>query len=103
MPRQGRLGEVKLANVRWYNAAPTALAPLLLALIPWAIAVLRTRQGWHFTPLDAGLAFLIAPQFLACWPSATDWKLSLRSWPLLLLGATAWWIKLNGMAFFRLA
>ena len=103
VPRQGRLGEVKLANARWYNAAPTALAPLLLVLLPWWVAVLRTRPGWHFVPLDAGLAFLLAPQFLACWPSAADWKLSLRSWPLLLLGAAAWWIKVEGMTLFRLA
>jgi hypothetical protein len=98
-----QLGEVRLANARWYNAAPTALAPLLLVLLPWWIAVLRTRPGWHFTPLDAGLAFLIAPQFLSCWPSATDWKLALRSWPLLALGAAAGLAKVNGLSFFRLA
>ncbi len=88
-----RLGEVKLANASWYNAALTALAPLLLVLIPWWIAVLRTRGAWHFTPLDAGLAFLVAPQFLACWPSAADWKLAMRSWPLLIIagaGCYAW-------------
>lgn len=101
IPRRGQLGEVKLANARWYNAALTALAPLLLALIPWSIAVLRTRGAWHFMPLDAGLAFLIAPQFLACWPSATDWKLALRSWPLLLLGAAGWWVYVNGLSSFR--
>ena len=86
-----RLGEVRLANARWYNSAFTALAPLGLALIPWGIAVLRTRGAWHFTPLDAGLAFLIAPQFLACWPSATDWKLAVRSWPLVLIAAAGWY------------
>lgn len=98
-----QLGEVRLANARWYNAAPTALAPLLLVLLPWWIAVLRTRPGWHFTPLDAGLAFLIAPQFLSCWPSAADWRLALRSWPLLALGAAAGLAKVDGLSFFRLA
>ncbi|WP_426344851.1 hypothetical protein ACN9MU_15730 [Pseudoduganella sp. R-32] len=86
-----RLGEVKLANARWYNSAFTALAPLLLALIPWCVAVLRTRGTWHFEALDAGLAFLVAPQFLACWPSATDWKLAVRSWPLLLIAGAGWY------------
>ncbi|MGW8392062.1 hypothetical protein [Pseudoduganella sp. HUAS MS19] len=98
--REGKgylLGEVKLANASWYNAAPTALAPLLLVLVPWGIATLRTRTAWHFTPLDAGLAFLIAPQFLACWPSAADWKLAMRSWPLPLIAGAGWyaWIKLG--------
>jgi hypothetical protein len=100
IPRRGQLGEVKLANARWYNAAPAALAPLLLVLIPWSAALLRTRPGWHFSALDAGLAFLIAPQFLACWPSATDWKLALRSWPLLLPAGAAWWVYVNGLSFF---
>jgi hypothetical protein len=86
-----QLGEVKLANARWYNAAPTALAPLLLVLIPWWVALLRTRGNWHFSALDAGLVLLLAPQFLACWPSSTDWKLAMRSWPLLLISGAAWY------------
>ncbi len=93
-----RLGEVKLANARWYNSALTALAPLGLALIPWWIAVLRTRGDWHFTPLDAGLAFLLAPQFLACWPSLTDWKLAMRSWPLVLIAAACWYFYAETLA-----
>lgn len=92
IPSRGKLGEVKLANARWYNSAPTALAPLLLVLIPWWIAVLRTRPGWHFMPLDAGLALLIAPQFLACWPSVADWKLAMRSWPLPLIAGAGWYV-----------
>ena len=103
VPRGGKLGEVRLANARWYNAAPTALAPLLLALLPWWVAGLRTQPGWHFVPLDAVLAFLLAPQFLACWPSAADWKLSLRSWPLIFLAGAAGWIYVDRMALFRLA
>ena len=97
--RSWTLGEVKLANARWYNAAPTALAPMALVLLPWWVAVLRTPPGWHFTPLDAGLAFLLAPQFLACWPSAADWKLALRSWPLLLIAGAAWyvWMRYPGL------
>lgn len=90
--RGWQLGAVKLANVRWYNAAPAALAPFAVALIPFVVALWRTRFGWRFEGLDAGLAFLLAPQFLSWWPSAEDWKIALRSWPYSLLAAGAWWM-----------
>ena len=77
------LGSVRLANVRWYNAAPMALAPLLVVLLPFVAAWWRTRPGSVFGPADIGLALLVAPQFLACWPSPTDWRIALRSWPML--------------------
>jgi len=96
--RKGRvweLGSVSFANLRWYNAAPAALAPLLILLLPFSVAAWRTRPGWHFTPLDLLLAVLLAPQFLSFWPSPVDWRLALRSWPWLILGAAAaglfWW------------
>jgi hypothetical protein len=79
------IGSVRLANVRWYNAAPMALAPLLLLALPFLIAAARTGAGLAFTWTDAALAFLIAPQFLACWPSSTDWRIALHSWPYALL------------------
>ncbi|TFW22461.1 hypothetical protein E4L96_08015 [Massilia arenosa] len=91
-----RLGEVRLNNLRWYNAAPAALAPLGLLAIPIAVAWYRTRfASWHFAPLDVGLTFLLGPLFLSFWPSPVDWKLALRSWPYLLViacgaGAYAW-------------
>lgn len=91
--RTGRgwdLGSVTLMRVRWYNAAPTALAPLALCLVPLGVAWWRTRPGWQFEPLDLGLAFLVAPQFLSFWPSPSDWRLAMRSWPYLVLaGAIA--------------
>jgi hypothetical protein len=89
--RGWELGSVRLTNVRWYNAAPSALAPFLVVLVPLAVAWWRTRSGLDFQWIDVALAFAVAPQFLACWPSATDWKLSLRSWPYLLIAAAAWW------------
>lgn len=86
--RSWELGSVTFANLRWYNAAPAALAPLLVILLPFAVAAWRTRPGWHFAPLDLALAFLLAPQFLSFWPSPVDWRLAARSWPwLLLIGA----------------
>lgn len=84
------LGSVLLTRVRWYNAAPAALAPFLVVLLPWMVAAWRTRPGWHFQWLDLALAFAVAPQFLACWPSKVDWKIALRSWPYLLILAALW-------------
>jgi hypothetical protein len=82
------LGSVTFANLRWYNAAPAALAPFLVLLLPFAVAVWRTRPGWHFEPLDLALTFLLAPQFLSFWPSPVDWRLAVRSWPWLVVIAT---------------
>lgn len=83
--RNWELGSVTFLNLRWYNAAPSALAPLLVLLVPLAVAAWRTEPGWHFQPLDLGLAWLLAPQFLSFWPSPTDWRLAARSWPYLVV------------------
>jgi hypothetical protein len=90
--RKGRgweLGSVTFANLRWYNAAPAALAPLLVLLVPLAVALLRTKPGWHFAPLDLALALFLAPQWLSFWPSPVDWRLAVRSWPWLVILAMA--------------
>jgi hypothetical protein len=86
------LGSVQLTRVRWYNAAPSALAPFLVVVLPFLVAAWRTRSGLHFTWLDVALAFAVAPQFLACWPSKVDWKIALRSWPYLVIAAGLWWL-----------
>jgi hypothetical protein len=83
--RDWQLGSVTFANLRWFNAAPSALAPLLVLLVPFAVAAWRTRTGWRFEPLDLALAWLLAPQFLSFWPSTTDWRLAARSWPWLVI------------------
>ncbi len=93
--RKGRhweLGSVTLTRVRWYNAAPAALAPLLIILIPLAVAWWRTRPGWSFLLIDAAIAFALAPQFLSFWPSRVDWRIALRSWPWLFILAPAAWL-----------
>jgi len=87
-----QLGAVMLANIRWYNAAPAALAPLLIVAIPVLVAYWRTRTGLHFEALDIALAFLLAPQFLSFIPSSADWKIAVLSWPYLLLVGGAWWV-----------
>lgn len=75
------LGSVTFANLRWYNAAPAALAPLLVLLVPLGVAWWRTRAGLAFEPLDLALMLFLAPQFLSFWPSPVDWQLAARSWP----------------------
>jgi hypothetical protein len=86
-----QLGSVTLTRVRWYNAAPSALAPFLIILIPFAAGWWRTRAAWHFQLIDIAIAFALAPQFLSFWPSKVDWLIALRSWPMLLiLAALAW-------------
>jgi hypothetical protein len=92
--RQGRtweLGSVTFANLRWYNAAPAALAPFLVLLVPLGVAWWRTRGTWRFGVPDLLLTLLLAPQFLSFWPSPVDWRLALRSWPwpVLVITATA--------------
>ena len=104
--RNGRvweLGSVSFANLRWYNAAPAALAPLLILLLPLAVAAWRTQPGWRFAPLDLLLAVLLAPQFLSFWPSPVDWRLAARSWPWVLVLGVAGAIYLGHDALPRLA
>jgi hypothetical protein len=60
--------------------------------LPFLVAAWRTRTGLHFTWLDVALAFAVAPQFLACWPSKVDWKIALRSWPYLLIACCLWYL-----------
>ncbi len=79
------LGSVTFSNLRWYNAAPAALAPLLILLVPLAVAAGRTSPGWRFAPIDLAIGALLAPQFLSFWPSPVDWRLAARSWPWLVL------------------
>ncbi|MDB5907255.1 MAG: hypothetical protein JWP34_1369 [Massilia sp.] len=83
------LGSVTLTRVRWYNAAPAALAPFLIILLPFVVAYWRTAPGWRFRLADLLIALALAPQFLSFWPSAVDWRIALRSWPYLLIIAGA--------------
>ncbi|MES2126244.1 MAG: hypothetical protein V4463_03140 [Pseudomonadota bacterium] len=84
------LGSVMLTRVRWYNAAPSALAPFLILLLPLAVAWWRARGAWHFQWLDVILAFALAPQFLSFWPSNGDWRIAWRSWPCVLAIGMGW-------------
>ena len=95
MGNSWQLGAVMLANVRWYNAAPAALAPLFILLIPAAVALWRTQAGLHFASFDIAIAFLLAPQFLSFLPSREDWKIAACSWPYVLIAGALWWLFQN--------
>lgn len=90
--REWTLGFVEFSNLRWYNAAPTALAPLLIVAIPFIVAAWRVAQPWSFAWSDLGIAFLLAPQFLSFWPSRQDWVLAIGSWPYVVLAGGAYWV-----------
>ncbi|MCA3775547.1 MAG: hypothetical protein IN818_11275, partial [Cutibacterium sp.] len=42
------LGSVTFENLRWFNAAPTCLAPLLGLPVVWLIAKARVAEAWSF-------------------------------------------------------
>jgi hypothetical protein len=78
-------GMVVFENLRWWNAAPASLAPLLGYAIAPSVAWLRVRHGFQLSAWDAALWFALAQLMLAAWPSSVDWRLSLRSWPFALI------------------
>ncbi|MDQ1830367.1 hypothetical protein [Massilia scottii] len=90
--RHWELGSVTLTRVRWYNAAPAALAPLVIVLLPFCVAWWRTRQAWQFDTRDLFIALALAPQFLSFWPSMVDWRIAVRSWPYLFIIAGVAWL-----------
>jgi hypothetical protein len=90
--REWTLGYVEFKNLRWFNAAPTALAPFLILLIPVGVALWRVARPWSFDWTDLGIAFLLAPQFLSFWPSRQDWGLAVASWPYLVLAGGGLWL-----------
>lgn len=80
------LGSVGFANLRWYNAMPTCLAPLLGVYVMVLVAAHRIGNGYVYQNMDIAIWCLLAPQFSSMWPSLTDWKVSLKSWPVYLTG-----------------
>ena len=89
IPKRGRqgtmeLGSVCFSNITWYNALPLALAPLFGLPVAFAVAHLRVTGRWAFQWIDVPIWMILASVLLSCWPSSTDWRISLRSWPLYL-------------------
>jgi len=103
LPKRARgnaytLGTVTFANLRWYNAAPAALAPILILPVVVAVAYWRVRAGWRYESIDGVIWLGLSTQLLSFWPSNADWRLALRSWPVVLAVAAAsmiYWIALR--------
>jgi hypothetical protein len=92
-------GGVLMENVRWWNAAPASLAPMLGYGIAAGAAWSRLRNGFIFSPWDLLVWAALAQLLLASWPSSVDWRLSVRSWPLLLAAlAAVWYHYAHGLA-----
>lgn len=87
------LGSVTLLNVRWYNAVWVSIAPLLcLPLLAWLIAW-RLRSGFTPSIMDIVYWYGGANLLLAAWPSSIDFQIALRSWPLFVSLAAAWYYR----------
>lgn len=71
------LGQVGFERMRWWNAAPIGLAPLLL--IPVGVAL-----GWYSMFAQAisvqgiTLKLLALQSLAAAWPSSSDWRHAMR-------------------------
>lgn len=87
------LGEVGFSNLTWYNAAPTGMAPLLLAPVVWNLSR-PTGSGWH----NLTLAWFEAVLLASALPSATDFRIAFRftALPLFLVLAILFWLAKHG-------
>ncbi len=75
------LGAVGFANLRWYNAMFIGLAPLLAILVAMLLA--PSPLGWSPQMADFKYWAMATPILAMCWPSSIDWKLALKSWPII--------------------
>lgn len=85
------MGSVTFTNLRWFNAAPACLAPILGLPMIVGAAWLRVRGGWQFQWVDLAIWSALAPQFSASIPSRTDLRVSLISWPLYAVALGLCW------------
>jgi hypothetical protein len=72
------LGYVKFTNLKWWNAPWTALAPMLLAPISLALALVWAYPAWASGNLSsASIALYVCATLLqASWPSRTDFEVA---------------------------
>lgn len=86
------LGSVGFNNLKWWNALPIGLAPLLL--LPLAFLVITYAARYSLLSLESvGLGYLAAQCGMGCMPSATDLRHSGKSAAIYaLLGIGAWYL-----------
>jgi len=88
IPNRVQAGSVSFSNITWYNAIPTALAPLLGLLFASIIATSHLPTSMHgISGENLLFPLLLSPLAYACWPSSVDWKLSLHGWPVYVGGS----------------
>ncbi|WP_244111956.1 hypothetical protein [Burkholderia diffusa] len=80
-------GAVEFENLRWWNAAPACLAPLLGFPIAAAGAWWRTQSTSTVGGWDLLVWIALAQLMAGSWPSGTDWRLAGRSWPYAVVAA----------------
>ncbi|MBF0448503.1 MAG: hypothetical protein HQL67_09905 [Magnetococcales bacterium] len=89
------LGSVSFANLRFYNALPTALAPLLLVILAYYI-----DQEFFILIQQAPLSYLIYIFIMVILlenaiPSSTDLKVAFSQW-----GGTLFYLLITTLYFF---
>ena len=105
IPNRIQAGSVSFSNITWYNAIPTALAPLLGLVIASMTAASIFPMSIHsITGENVLVPMLLSPLAYACWPSSVDWKLSLQGWPVYIgvgayLAHFAGWFPANSLGW----
>ncbi len=89
------LGHVTVSRLRWWSAAPVALAPLTLLVLVVALcrhgqtALAQGHWGWAAATLAGASSCLCS-----AWPSRQDWKIASLSLPAVaLIGLSMWALK----------
>lgn len=78
-PNGYMMGHVKFANIKWYNAVPTALAPILLIVLAFFI------DQYYFIWIDKtilsyiGYLFLLIITITSAMPSSQDFRVARSS------------------------
>ena len=70
------MGYVNFANIQWYNALPTGLAPLLGVFVVLFIAGLVPKE---FSLAGVFWTWVMASILSQVWPSQQDWKVAFSS------------------------